>query len=68
MTFPRKTDVARHLARKPKRTLHLRLGTGRAFTSTGSPAESAVARPSLVIDDLSVAVRSAQNDDKLVCK
>ena len=67
MTFPRKTDVARHLARKPKRTSHLLPGTGRPIASSGSLAESATAKPALPVDDLSAAVRSAQNDDKLVC-
>ena len=92
MTFPRKTDVAMHLARKPRSAsklppvvipdkelpeIELQLapvillaaasGSQNTGTSALLPA-SIPAQPSLIPDDLTTAVRSAQIEDKVVAQ
>ena len=72
MSYPRKTDVAKHLSRKLKLIPKVRPEiismeeVPSRSRSSDFLTESATAKPGIIPDDLTIAVRSAQNEDKRV--
>jgi hypothetical protein len=77
MTFPRKTDVAMHMARKPRLVSKLRpeiipIKEVPEIDVQLLPvvllAASVPARPSLISDDLGITFRSAHNENTGVAR